>query len=226
MSALKASLISTVGHRPVPSTVRETDARTALTRGLADYLQTAVFDAPGGRQLRFAKVFRTWAVPEDLAEYPAAAVYSTVPAVYDASKFTPSPNSRCTVGEGSNLYLVSASEMILDVRVEVWANDPAARMEIVAGMEGMLNPVDWMYGFKLALPFYFGQVGIYETKDSAYLDTEEDAMRRYRKAVFTVTGQVPVVNVFEYKPARPKVHVSVDGGETAVVVPRLDVNVT
>ena len=36
----------------VPSGVRETDTRTALTRGLAEYLAGLTVDAKGGRRLR------------------------------------------------------------------------------------------------------------------------------------------------------------------------------
>lgn len=223
---LKATLVSEAGIAPVYTATCETDARTALTRGLADYLEGAIFNAVGGRQLRFAKVFRTWAEPEDAAEYPAAVVYSTSPATYDASKFTPTPNERCQVTGSPGNYLVSHSEMILPIQLEVWTNDPVARMVIVGGMERSLSPVDWMYGLMLDLPFYYGERAIYELGTMAYQDSEEDAMRRYRKAVFTLTGQVPVVNLFSYAEARPKVHLYVDGGGPAVVVPKLDVQVT
>lgn len=218
---VRATLVTSSEATPTVTDVRETDVRTALTRGLADYLATSVFHAPGGREIRFKKVLSTWAEPEDPAAYPAAVVYSPEPGVYDASRLTPSmPNARNRIGS-SNLYLVSSCEFVVDLRVEIWANDPKERMEIVAGLERALSPVDFMYGFKVLLPFYYGQVAVFEPKSMQYLDSEEDAMRRYRRAVFVITGQLPVANVFEYPIAKPKVLLDEVGPDVIITGPNV-----
>ena len=219
----KARLITSSGQPIVYGGVQETDARTALTRGLAEYLALLVFDAPGGRELRFDKVLDTWAEPEDNARYPRAVVGGTGTGVYDASKFTPGPpTQRHQLPLPDGRYLISASAFVQDLTVEVWANDPPARREIVRGLEAAFNPVEWMFGFQLELPFYFNERAVYAPKDLAYLDTEQDAMRRYRKAVFTLTGEVPVVNAYsaqKFPPAKPSFRLDAVGVD--VVIPNL-----
>lgn len=206
---------------PKPSLVRETDTRTALTRGLSEYLGQLVFNAQGGRQLRFDKVLNTWAEPEDNAHYPRAAVYSDDMGVYDASSFTPQPPNARNQIPGTNKYLVKSSEFTLEIKVEIWANDPPARRELVAGMESAFNPVDWMYGFVLGLPFYYGERAVYELKALRYMDTEEDAMRRYRKAAFILSSQVSQVNVFEYPAAKPSFRLDEIGPDVLLTGPNV-----
>lgn len=218
----KATLVvDTDVQRQAPSLVRETDTRTALTRGVSEYLAQLVFEAQGGRQLRFDKVLSTWAEPEDNARFPRATVYADDAGIYDASNFTPQPPNTGNQIPGTNKYLVKAAEFTLEVKVEIWANDPTARREIVAGMESAFNPVDWMYGFMLDLPFYYGERAVFELKSMRYLDTEEDAMRRYRKAVFILSGQVSSVNVFEYPAAKPFFRLDAIGPDVVVTGPNV-----
>jgi hypothetical protein len=200
---------------------QETDARTALTRGLAEYLARLVFKAPGGRELRFNKVLDTWAEPEDEAHYPRAYVGGIGEGTYDSTGFTPDqPTSRNKLpGPPDGRYLVSACALVQDLTVEVWANDPPARRAIVAGLETAFNPVDYMSGFFLELPFYFNSRARYSLKGMAYLDNEQDAMRRYRKAAFTIAGEVPVMNIFTYPLAKPSFHLDEVGPD--VVIPGL-----
>lgn len=216
----KAKLITKPGTPMAYSGDQETDARTALTRGLAEYLSMLVFPAAGGRELRFDKVLDTWAEPEDGAKYPRAYVGGSSMGAYDASKFTPGPpTKRSQLPAPDGRYLVSACSLVQDLTVEVWANDPPARRVIVTGLESAFNPVDFMFGFVLELPFYFNERATYTLKDMVYQDTEQDAMRRYRKAMFTVTGEVPVVNLFSYPLAKPSFRLDEVGPD--VVIPGL-----
>jgi hypothetical protein len=216
----KAKLISKPGIPVAYTADQETDARTALTRGLAEYLAQIVFPAPGGRELRFDKVLDTWAEPEDGAKFPRAIVYGTGIGIYDAGSLTPDlPTARNRLPAPDGRYLISSCAFVQDLTVEVWANDPAARRAIAAGLESALLPVDWMFGFVLELPFYFNERATYTLKDMAYPDNEQDAMRRYRKAVFTITGEVPVVNLFTYPLAKPSFRLDEVGPD--VVIPGL-----
>lgn len=217
----KARLITAAGQPIAYTANQETDARTALARGLSEYLEQLIFHAPvGGRELRFDKVLDTWAEPEDEAKFPRAIVGASGVGVYDASKFTPGPpTSRARLAAPDGRYLMSACAFVQDLTLEVWTNDPSARRLIVAGLESAFNPVDWMYGFQLELPFYFNERAVYALKDMAYLDSEQDAMRRYRKAVFTISGEVPVVNVFSYPLMKPRFHLDEIGPD--VVIPGL-----
>jgi hypothetical protein len=209
---------------PSYTAVRLTDTRTALTRGLAEYLaQLSVEGEGSGRDLWFRQVFETWPEPETQAQYPAAIVYAPDLGSYDSSKFTPMPNARNRLA-GTNMYLLSHSEFVQDLRVEIWTTDLVSRREIVSGLEAAFNPVSWMYGFKLELPHYYNERAVFELKSMRYMDTEEDAMRRYRKAEFVLTASVPLVNVFEFPEAKPKFRLDEAGPDVVITGPNVVVD--
>lgn len=202
-STQTARLITDANYKQTRTTIRETDARTALTRGLAQYLRTMEYNDPYGRQLRFNQVFETWAEPEDEALYPSAAIYSAEDAMYDMSKFTPAVNHKERIALPDGRYLVTMSEMVLPITLDVWANDPTGRMDLVGLMEDVLSPVDWRYGVLLELPHYFNERGTYELMSSKYIDDEDSAKRRIRRATFVLKGRVPVVRLAAY----PAIHI-------------------
>jgi hypothetical protein len=206
MTTQEKSRLVTVSSDPTLYTdVQEVDARTALARGLAEYIAQLRVDAPGGRHIQFKRVFPHWAVPEEDARYPSAIVYSTATGVYEPARLTPSlPDSRNKIVGSTNSYLISASSLQLNLTVEIWATDPEERSALVMNLERLLNPVDWMYGFRLELPYYFNQRATFSLLDMSYDDSEENAMRRYRKASFTMASEVPVCNVFKYPMAKPR----------------------
>jgi hypothetical protein len=183
---------------------RYTDTRTALTLGLADYIKTITTNAVGGRYISFREVFSSWAEPEQHAEFPSAIVYATGAGTYDASGFTPVPNSKQKVPAPDNRLVVKFAEFIQDLTVEIWCTDPEERQELVAACEEAFNPMSDMYGFILELPHYYNARAVFEMKSLAYQDTEIDAARRYRKAVFSITGQVPLIRLISFPGAKPK----------------------
>jgi hypothetical protein len=198
---------------PTITNRHETDARTALTRGLAMYLRGLEFDGGAGRILAFGnRVFESYADPEVQAAFPSAMVSSDSPGNYDASRLTPGePVDRVQAAEGN--ALISTSEFVLDMVIDIWATEPRSRMALVAGMEQALSPVDWMYGLRLDLPFYFGARAGYELQSVQYIDSEESATRRYRRASMVVSGRVPVYR-FAAKPlARPRFTLDVTAPE-------------
>jgi hypothetical protein len=194
---------------PVITNRHETDARTALTRGLAMYLRGLEFDGGAGRILAFGnRVFDSYADPEVQAAFPSALVSSDTPGTYDASRLTPGePVDRVQAFEGNAIY--ATSEFVMDMVIDIWATEPRSRMALVAGMEQALSPTDWMYGLRLDLPFYFGARAGYELQSVQYIDSEESATRRYRRASMVVSGRVPVYR-FAAKPlARPRLALDV-----------------
>jgi hypothetical protein len=198
---------------PTITNRHETDARTALTRGLAMYLRGLEFDGGAGRILAFGnRVFESYADPEVQAAFPSAMVSSDSPGNYDASRLTPGePVDRVQAAEGN--ALISTSEFVLDMVIDIWATENRSRMALVAGMEQALSPVDWMYGLRLDLPFYFGARAGYELQSVQYIDSEESATRRYRRASMVVSGRVPVYR-FAAKPlARPRFTLDVTAPE-------------
>lgn len=166
----------------------ETDVRTALTRGVKEYLEQLKIDWPGGRQSKFVKVLQTWAEPEVPAEYPSAVVYATEPGTYDGRNFTPTTE---VLEDGYIIRLTS--EFTQQIVVEVWTTDPRERVALVKMLEDAFCPVDWMYGFRLELPHYHNMRATFEPLTLAYDDVGDDAQRRYRRFLIMLTGNVAVV---------------------------------
>lgn len=191
------------------TTVQLTDARTALTKGMAEYLSQLEIQFGEGRLLSFQKVFDTWADSEENADYPGAAVYSDEPGEYDASKLTDGEPHRPSVVPSENVYLVSSCELVLEFMIDVWASDPVARMGLVAMVEEALEPTDFRYGLLLELPHYFNERASYEKISVAYLDSEDTAQQKIRRAQIKVRGRVPVVRLKTAPGMVPRVRVKV-----------------
>lgn len=184
--------------------VRETDCRTAMTRGLKEYMEQLRSSALGGREVAFKSVLQTWAEPEKPARYPSAIVYGSTDGTYDASRFTPGVNAAHRIAPPDGRYLMQLAEYVSDLTVELWCTDPNERVNLSMLLEDAFNPTDWMYGFRLCLPHYFSARATFEMKSLAYADTEEEAKRRYRRAVFTLEGRVPLIKLVGIPPARPE----------------------
>lgn len=181
---------------------RETDVHTALARGLAEYLGQQTIEV-GGRKLQLT-TYTTWAEPEDAVRYPAAAVGASA-GVYDRG-FTPGLVQ--TVNKETRL--VAFSEFAQQLTVEVWATDPKERSYLTAMVEEALNPVEWMYGMRLHLPFYHGAVATYELLSSQYLDSSEDAMAKYRRVLFTLNGNVTAYRLLDFPDSKPRLRLDVN----------------
>lgn len=214
----KARLILQPNDPLTRTAVQETDVRGALTRGVADLLEQVSTNMEGGRQLRFKKVFKNWAEPEDKARYPSVAIYTAGAGTYDASGFTPNVDPKCRIPEPDGRYLVTPAEYVQDVEVEVWGNDPNERAGLVFMCERAFNPVTWRYGFVMELPFYFNQRASYGLKELTYNDSEEDAIRRYRKATFTLAAAAPLVYLAEFPDAIPRFQLAAIGTGSDVLV--------
>jgi hypothetical protein len=197
---------------------RETDARTSLTRGLAEYLEGLTTNAQGGRQIQLRRVYSSWAEPEDEARYPAAYVSSPGEGQYDASRFTPTVDHTERIAQPDGRYVVHLAEFVATLAVEVWANDPQERMQLAAAIEDAFNPLDYRYGMLLDLPHYYGLRADYAVQSMRYQDTEVDAMRRYRLAIFTLTASVPVVRLRAYAEGRPRAIVDVSDSSVILSV--------
>ncbi len=96
----RSCLITKPSKSQLLTSNRETDARTALKRGLKEYLETLSFTAPGGRTVAFERVVDVWADHEVKVVFPSAIVYSIGEGSYDASGFTPSVSTRCVTEDG------------------------------------------------------------------------------------------------------------------------------
>ncbi len=198
------------------SAVKLTDTRTALTRGLAEYMESLVVEQPDGRIVRLQKVFSSWAEPEEGAKYPSAIAYTVGPGLYDAKSFTPAVLSGCRLPQPDGRYAVSPSDFVINVTVEIWATDPVERVTLVGALEDAFNPFTSQYGFSLELSHYHNVRATYEPTQMGYLDSEPDAMKRDRKAMFVLNGRVPLITLKSFPDARVSARV-VEVGPNVVV---------
>jgi hypothetical protein len=190
----KTQLVVQRGLEYPLSLYRESDTRTALARGVKEYLEQLELPWPGGRTERFRQVFDTWAEPEDDLKYPCACVYAAGRTVYGGGGTKDSPLSP-DVFTVNGFQVARTTEVVVTLMVEMWAQDPQQREILMALAEDAMNPVEWMYGFHLVLPHYHGVVASYAAVDSGYLDDEGDAARRYRKGTFVVEARMAQLRV-------------------------------
>lgn len=190
---------------------KTTDARTALTRGLAEYISQLSVEVDGRLSAFYSNVYETYPDPENNSIYPSATVYSNDTGTYDASRLTQQANTKENLpAPDQNTFLVSPSEYVLDMVVELWANDAKERMALVAMLEEALNPVMFMASAcRLELPHYCNQRADYEMISSVYIDDEQSAIRRFRIARVTVRGRVPVCRIVTLPGAMPRTRVKV-----------------
>lgn len=200
-----------------PTAVQKTDARRALTVGLAEYLEQLEFHAEGGRRMRFEGVHSEWAEPEEQARYPSAVVVPAGAGTYAPRSLTPSlnPQERLPAPDGRYLVAVADYEQLLNI--EVWANGVEERSQLVAMLEQALFPVFFRSGFVLELPHYFNARGTYLPKSVAMQDSEDNALRRYRIAVVTVAATVPLIRLFGFLGARPVFSLETAGPQATVL---------
>jgi len=196
----RTRLVAPGDPQPVHTALRATDTRTALTRGLAEYVAGISGEAEDGRPLRFQAVFENWARPEDQAEYPSAIAYTTAPGIYDSSRFTSFPSQSQQIPEPDGRYVVTPADYAAAVTLEVWSTDDEERMGLVALLEDALNPFvgQGRYGLALELPHYHNVRASYELASMGYTDSESDAIAGTRKAVFTLDAVVPVVRLVSF----------------------------
>lgn len=186
---LRARAILTSTDRQVLTFVRETDTRDALAEGLQQYLEDLSITWAGGRELRFVEVRKVWSVPEEPAKYPSAAIVADAPAEYEAAEMVPELEQ---VGDGTGRYLRFVSEMKQSFDLVIWATDPKERAGLVTMVQDAMNPAEFMTGLRLELPQYFGLRATYEPMDVFYDDDGESAQRRWRRAIMTISANVPV----------------------------------
>lgn len=204
-----SSLIVDPNMGPTLTEVRETDTHTAMARGLAEYLGQQSVEV-GGRKLQLT-TYTTWAEPENQVSYPAAAIGATE-GIYDRSLI---PSVVQTLNKDTRL--VAFTEFSQNLTIELWATDPRERSYLTAMIEEALNPVEWMYGFRLLLPFYHGSTAVYEMLSSQYIDSSDDAMAKYRRSQFTVKGTITAYRTLRFPSAQPAVRLDDIG--VGVVLP-------
>jgi hypothetical protein len=178
---------------------RDTDATTAMTRGMAEYLGRLTFDGKAGKRLQWARVFDAWADTETVAEVPSLIVYAPQEGVYDARNMASGINARDRVDSpdrpGPGTFAVASSELVQVIHIEVWTAEAEDRVGAVAMIEDALSPVDYMHGARLELPHYHNVRASFEMISVQYDDNAESVQRRFRLVTIKVNGSVPVVRL-------------------------------
>src|ERR1700744_86959 len=212
------TLVRDLGARSPRTTREETDARGAMRRGLQEYLAQAEKDVAGAR-VRFQEVFEEWAESEDdNVRYPSAAVLlADDEVVYDAHAFTPQVSSDDRLPDGR--YIVKVSEATTDFIIECHSSSPGEPLGVAMLLEETLNPVDFMYGFVLALPHYFGERASFQVLSAGLPDNEATARHGLRPLRMKVSGRISVVRPRALPTFQPKLQITVED-------PTADPNVT
>jgi hypothetical protein len=186
---------------------RETDARTALFRGLKEYLADLEIEVqPGGRVVSFQRAYDAWAEYEKTAEYPALVVYGVEEeAAYDASRLTPG-----VIRLPDGTVLSSGAELVVTLAVDATATDPEERVAICAMVEDAWNPDPdhARHGARLELPHYHGARASFTPLGVKYLDDEVSAARKIRRVVWRVRAAVALLRVVQFPLAKPGVNVA------------------
>lgn len=187
---------------------RTTDAHTALTRGLADYLRSLEFDLTGtsSQLAKLKEVYEDFADPEDKgAKFPSAAVYTQEPGTYEDDDFTSSPH------ELEDGYVIQiCQEFTQIVCVDILTDQKPQRSTLVMLLEDAFEPVDWMSGFRLKLPHYFGVHATFLKVALDYMDSEANAQKHWRMAQFQLEARVTQIKFLGQVPRfQPKHRVEV-----------------
>ncbi len=194
---------------------RETDARTALKRGLANYLASLpTFIHPTHqRVIKLEAVFDVWPDQEDKIVIPSATVYSSDPHPYEAHSLSPTIDPSCKIDAVT--YVVKYAEIKFDMTIDILTSDPEERVVFAMMMEDALNPVEWMSGFRLDLPHYHNQRATYELLDGNYPDDEPNVFKRNRHLTYTLRGNVSAVRIKKITPFNSAtVQSTIDDGTT------------
>jgi hypothetical protein len=189
------------------TTVRTMDSRTALARGLAEYLRMLSLVWEGGRLLKFARVKFYWAEPEEEGFLPAAAIIGREDAQYEETATGP---MLAQAQDGTEKYLRTHAATHQKFDLEVWSTDPVELYGLVAMLEDALEPTEFMNGLRLELPYYFGLRATYLKQSIRYGGGASDAQQRWRKAIISIEGEVSqVVQVGLLQLMDPRITVTV-----------------
>lgn len=182
------------GDPRVPTNVRTTDATSALTRGIAEYVWSVQQQSQG--QYQFVASFDAWAEAEDIREdYPAFVAYTND----NEGNYDPANLSQRVTGVrfADGTYEVGSASLDIMVNCEIWATDPEMRKAMVLQLEEAFNPGE-IYGFHLELPHYFNQRASFALLKTTYLGRAPEAMQRFVNARMILAASVPVTRVLGF----------------------------
>jgi len=206
-------IIKDRGEETLLTSIRTTDALTAMLRGLKDVLQQIEISPTDGRvTTRLQKVVEGVAEVESFSAFPSASVFCLDSAGYSSEDFSFTPIPVQSVGSTNVLdtHVFQTGEMATRINVELWCQDPKERSLFVQAIEDISSPVDWMSGVRVRLPHYFNTTATFLLMSVQFEDSEADASRRYRKALFTFSGTIGVFRTHKLPLVMPRAQTEVE----------------
>jgi len=198
-------LVTDRAQKPSFTTNREVSAARAPIRALAAYLETLRFSESTGTSDKFTVVQDGKADPEDLADYPSACVYIEGGVRY-AEDGAIEPTDGIVIGDKQ---LLLAGDVQMTVLVHVWTNEDEHREIVLAALEDAFSPVEWMAGFQLEMPHYYGCRAQYQLIELTYEDSPDDVQRRYRKLSAQLQVRSPYARMFSLPRIGPRMSLDV-----------------
>lgn len=193
-------------QKPVFTEFREVSAARAPIRALAEYLKTIQFGETVGTSDKFTDVQDGKADPEDLADYPSACVYIEGGVRY-AEDGSIEPTDGIVIGDKQ---LLLTGDVQMTVLVHVWTNEDEHREIVLAALEDAFSPVEWMAGFQLDMPHYYGCRAQYQLMEMTFEDSPDDVQRRYRKLTVQLNVRSPYARMFSLPKFRPRMSLDVE----------------
>jgi hypothetical protein len=183
----------------VLTTRREYDHERAVFQAVVDYLRTLRIESVDQRQVALASISPGQAELETDIQFPAAVVTSFGGATEDANGLGQAYNGQgeriVHAPSGKYWILVKTAEASISLSVECFANDPIERSLVQQMVQDACNPVDWMAGFRLKIPYYHGVFATFLLTETRKTDSSEDAQRRLFSCTFTIRATIPVLRL-------------------------------
>jgi hypothetical protein len=208
---METTRVLVTGERVAMSGREECDCRTALARGLAEYVRAIQGFDLTGKSVKFANVYDTWPDSADTQALPAASVYADGDGSYDTGQLGVMTQGRVPDGR---TYAVVA-EYATNITIELGARSKDERAALVAAIERALVPEARIYAARLVLPHYFNAVAEYSLQTNVYENSPDQVQAGRWTATVTVAASVPQVRVFGRVPDAVEVRARVELDETA-----------
>ena len=194
------------GCNATRTTIFNVDAVAAMQRGLKDYLDQ-IESEDSGAPVRFMSVDTTWAEPNEDAVYPSAAVLLEGEPEFEPTGLSTSLYDDDVMPDGT--VVDKRADVTAMFRIVAHCATPGERNIIARMLEVALNPVHWMAGFWLELPFYGGQRATFLPVRAEYRDDEVLARHNLRPVIVFLEGRVSEVVPRNLPKFQPRIDVSV-----------------
>lgn len=201
------TVVQTVAH--------ETDARTALMRGMVEYLRTLTVAEPGGRELRFETVVEGQAVPDESTKFPWCCVSAPEESRYSGGMVPRvTSDNRIPAPEKGDREVYAVPTANFDTTLSLtFVCEKEERIHLMRMLEADLQFPDRLrqgkYGVTVELPFYMGMRADYAPVSSQYVDSSGDARQARFGGVMKVSASLKVARIVERPRAKPMLSTSV-----------------